>query len=235
MTLGSLADLKDRAAAESAGLSLATSVVNQWGQTQAHLIAAQGRTESAQQASNDLIDLAQDLVSRGSDRLAARGALEGLIAIRQRLDEQAPELAVAQDRADNLILLKDKVLAQTANLAEAIETLELTTDLHEQLEKAVRSFDAMRHAVIEIMAFQPTVERALIALQPLTALGNLRHLSGGDLREVARAMRDQRKNGIWPGAEQSGVAGTPVGPSATLPASRPISKRSEKSEKARSR
>ena len=91
-------------------------------------------------------------------------------------------------------MLKDKVLAQTADLAEAIDTLELTADLHEQLEKAVRSFAGMRHAVIEIMALEPTVERALAALEPLTALGNLRHLNGGELRDVARSIRDQRKS-----------------------------------------
>ena len=217
ITLGALADLKDRAAAESAGLGLATSVVNQWSQIQGHLIAAEGQTCDARRISDELISLEQDLVSRASDQSAARSALEGLVEIRQRLDAQAPDLAAAHDRAESLILLKDKILAQTANLAEAIETLELTTDLQEQLEKAVRSFQGMRHAVIEIMAFEPTVEKALLALQPLTALGNLRHLNGGELREVARTIRDQRKAEYGRLPAGPAAAGAPIGPSAGLP------------------
>jgi hypothetical protein len=217
--LVALVDLKDRAAVESAGLSLATNVIKQWSQIQSHLIAAQRQTADAQQVSNDLIVLSHDLVSRGSDRPAARAALEGLIGMRERLDIQATGLEVAQERAEILIALKNRLVAQTSNLAEAIETLELTTDLHDQLEKAVRSFDRMRHAVIEIMAFEPTVERALSALEPLTALGNLRHLNGGELREVARSVRDQRNTEYSRVPVTPASTGVHAGPSASLPPS----------------
>ena len=92
-----------------------------------------------------------------------------------------------------MIALKDSIIAQTANLAEAIETLELAADLDHQVQQAVAAFGKMRHALVEILAFEPGIQRALVILEPLTALGNLRHISGAELRDVARLVRDQHK------------------------------------------
>ena len=129
----------------------------------------------------------------GSDTPAARAALEGLIQIRETLDRQAPSLDLAAARAEQLIALKDSIIAQTSNLAEAIETLELAADLDHQVQQAVAAFGKMRHALVEILAFEPGIQRALVILEPLTALGNLRHISGAELRDVARLVRDQHK------------------------------------------
>jgi hypothetical protein len=127
-----------------------------------------------------------------------------LIQIRETLDRQAPSLDQAADAAGRLIALKDSIIAQTGNLAEAIETLELAADLDHQVQQAVAAFGKMRHALVEILAFEPGIERALVILEPLTALGNLRHISGAELRDVARLVRDQRKGA----AESPAAVGT---------------------------
>ena len=92
--------------------------------------------------------------------------------------------------------MKDNIIAQTGNLAEAIETLELAVDLDHQVGQALTAFDRMRHALVEVLAFEPGIQRALVVLEPLTALGNLRHISGAELRDVARLVRDQHKAAI---------------------------------------
>jgi hypothetical protein len=65
----------------------------------------------------------------------------------------------------------------------------------------VAAFGKMRHALVEILAFEPGIQRALVILEPLTTLGNLRHISGAELRDVARLVRDQHK-----GAAESSAA-----------------------------
>ncbi len=108
-----------------------------------------------------------------------------MIRIRETLDAQAPSLDLAADRAQRLVALKDSIISQTANLAEAIETLELAVDLDHQVQQAVAAFGKMRHAMVEILAFEPGIQRALVILEarsPPWAI--LRHISSDELRDV---------------------------------------------------
>jgi hypothetical protein len=73
----------------------------------------------------------------------------------------------------------------------------------------------MRHALVEILAFEPGIQRALVILEPLTALGNLRHISGAELRDVARLVRDQHKGLVQTPAADGTSAARATGPEAT--------------------
>jgi hypothetical protein len=92
-----------------------------------------------------------------------------------------------------LLGLKRQVLAQTGDLADAVETLETAADLHQQFEDTVQSFDRVRRWMTEVLVFENTVERAVAAIKPLADLTNLRRLSPVELRQAARSITDGRK------------------------------------------
>src|SRR5262249_20614423 len=146
----------------------------------------------ARRSSDELFSLTDDLVCRGSNPTAAVEALNGLVDIRRQLDVQGTDLDLARQRADQLIDLKDRVVSATPNLATATENLELMGDIQEHLAKVAQSFGQMRHWIIEILAFEPVFNRAIRTLQPLTELGNVRHMNSTDLRQVIRQMNERR-------------------------------------------
>ena len=94
-------------------------------------------------------------------RQDASDALSELIKIRERLDGQSHNIAAAQVGLDGLLTLKDRILARTGDLADAVETLELTGDLNRQLQDAIRRFDHVRRWLVEIVTLEPTIERAV--------------------------------------------------------------------------
>lgn len=67
-------------------------------------------------------------------------------------------------------------------------------DIQDQLAKVATSYGRMRHWITEIVAFEPTLNRAMRSLQPLVELGNLRHMSANDLRQVIRTMNERRES-----------------------------------------
>jgi DNA repair exonuclease SbcCD ATPase subunit len=148
-------------------------------------------TYEARRATDDLIALEQDLIAHGADAEPAQAALDSLVSIRQQLDDQGHGVFTAQQRMEGLLILKDTVVKQTDDIADAIETLELTSDLQNQVHEAVDSFQRLRSWMIEVVALDPMLDRAMATLQPLTDLGNLRRISSEQLRQVARAMTDR--------------------------------------------
>ena len=92
--------------------------------------------------------------------------------------------------------MKDDVLAQNANIADAIETLERTVDLTDQYQQASKSFDTMRRWLTDVILMEPTVQRAMQTLEPISELGNLRRISQDELRKAAQVVRDMRRTEI---------------------------------------
>ena len=70
--------------------------------------------------------------------------------------------------------------------------------MNDQFRQAASSLDQMRHWLTDVMMLEPTIRRAMTTLEPLTELGNLRRISGDELRQAARVVRDMRR------AEQAG-------------------------------
>jgi DNA repair exonuclease SbcCD ATPase subunit len=155
----------------------------------------------------DAIDaLNQRLTLEAGNNHAAEESLDALVAIRDRLDDEGVGIEFARDRVDKLIELKDRAIGQTGNVTTAIETLELMIDVEDQLAKIGESFGRMRHWITEIVAFEPTFNRAMRSLQPLVELGNLRHMSPTDLRQVIRTMNDRRESRQWTATDSDATA-----------------------------
>ncbi|MEX2121718.1 MAG: hypothetical protein WD847_19190 [Pirellulales bacterium] len=193
-SLESLVELKDRALSQSGQLEAAGEVVAEWSLLAERLAARAGQTEEARRASDDLLALEEGILC-GSDvpsRQKASEALDELVTMRSRLQDQSSDVGSAQARLDGLLSLKDQVIGQTGDLVEAIEALETSADVQRQFVAASQSFDAMRRWMAEIVLLEPTFQRLIDSLKPLGELANLRRLSPAELRHAARAIADQR-------------------------------------------
>jgi hypothetical protein len=95
-------------------------------------------------------------------------------------------------------------------------------DVQEQMAKIALSFGRMRHWIVEILAFEPTFNRAMQTLRPLTELGNVRRMSASELRQVIRTMND-RHPGQGGSTAQGSTAETEVTPKIEAATSAPVS------------
>lgn len=216
--LTALADLKSRVLSQKADLDRVREVVDDWTQMQQRLADSAVQSSQARTTGEELLDLAADLERRG-DVGPAREALDGLSGIRERLEGEGANVDAAEDRLGGLLALKDKVLAQTENLAEAVETLELVTDLGSEIEQAAQAIGRMRSSIVEVILLEPTIRQAVSSLQPITELANLRRLSGNDLRAVVRQLQDRRAAELAAKREAGATTDAPVSSSAALPVS----------------
>ena len=193
-TLDSLVELKDRTLYQGDGIQSAQRIVTQWDALYARLARSSEMTNDARQATDDLVDLQSELLCRAGDVDAARTALDDLLDIRKTLQTQGDHIQMASSRIDEFVALKDGVLAQSGDIADAIETLEITDDLHAQINESAIITHDMRRDLAELMILAPTFERAMQTLKPLTELGNLRRLDRDDLQELASTIIQQRKS-----------------------------------------
>jgi hypothetical protein len=171
------------------------------------------------QNADAILNLVGNLSTYGSDVNSAADALENLVAIRERLDDQGTGIEVARQRVEGLIGVKDLAISQTRDLADATENLELMSDVQDQLAKTAVTFGRMRNWITEILTFEPTFNRAMKSLQPLVELGNIRHLSAADLRQVIRTMNEREPSQLTASPEAETSAAVEAAMSAVAPVS----------------
>ena len=183
-----LAALKDTLLANSDRADQAADVVATSELICERLASSVDTTFDALEASNKLLELKRTVMHEASDADEANAALDSLVEIKDTIQVETEDCNLAHDRMVDLLQLKDRVVNHTSDLAAAVETLELSTDLSAQLHQAVAAFEDIRHWMVEIVANQSLLDKAKLALQPITELGNLRHLDPARLREVARSV-----------------------------------------------
>lgn len=160
------------------------------------LAAAGPLADKAKQSGEELLALQSELVTRTDTTDTAVDTLRRIDEVHTHIHTMGDDLDTAQQRVDDLVSLKDQVMGRTTNLADAIETLERTTDLQDQYQQLSQSFEHMRRWMLEVVLMEPTVERAVSIIRPLTELGNLRRLSSDELRHAAKAVSDHRQTQI---------------------------------------
>lgn len=163
---------------------------------QGRLLDASQLTDSARQRTDALLDLESSLIDETSDVEKAQEQLDGLIDLRNRISTEGLDLELAQERLTSLLNLKEDILSYTTSLGSAIETMESTMELQSQFQKVAGSLDRIRGWMTEFLMLEPTIERALKTLQPLTDLGNLSRLSARELQEAAAAILTQREANV---------------------------------------
>ena len=174
--------------AESQEIQNAMVAASQLGSLKDVLLANSERADKAAEVLSVSEDLYHRLATGADSTEKAVQASEDLFSLRSDLIDSGSEVAAAQDNLDELIALKDSVVSQTGNLADAIETLELTTELGVRFHEAALSFDSIRHWMVEIVAMEPMLQRCRKTLEPLTELSSLNRMNPSQLREIARAM-----------------------------------------------
>lgn len=205
--LESLIELESRTLAERERADQAVASLERWEGLNELLIHSADKTAEAREVGEELVAIKETILC-GSDAIKpqlARETLEELVKIRERLSGQAAEIAAAQAGLEGLLSLKDRILARTSDLADAVETLELAGDLNRQLQDAMRQFESVRRCLVEIVMLEPTVEHAVAALKPLADLANLRRLSPAELRQAAQVIADDRAARV--AAKQSDIPG----------------------------
>ena len=147
------------------------------------------------------------MISHASGSDPAQTALNELLDVQERL-KRTSEIELARSHVDGLIELKNRVLAQADDLPGAIETLEITDELHQQFEEVAVVIRGMQADVIGILMLKPSFEQAMQVLNTMAGLVNLRRLDGSDLRQVASSALRQRRsrlanNGVVSNVEEA--------------------------------
>lgn len=192
-TLDALVELKDRTLSQAEDLQATQKVITRADALHQRLAASTASASAAAEASESLLTLQAELISHASGSDPAQTALNELLDVQERL-KRTSEIEVARAHVDALLELKNRVLAQADDLPGAIETLEVTDELHQQFKEAAVVIRGMQADVIAILMLKPSFEQAMQVLNTMTGLVNLRRLDGNDLRQVASSALRQRRS-----------------------------------------
>ena len=104
-----------------------------------------------------------------------------------------------------------------ADLPDAVETLEATADVHEEIEKVARSLEGLRRWLVEIMLLENAAQRAAEAVTPLTELSDLRRLSPSEMRQAVQSVVQSRRGHTTPSVPEVQPAAEITKAPTTLP------------------
>jgi hypothetical protein len=191
--------------------------VQKLGDLRTKVIENSAGVEQAQRKAAELIVL-KDTVRQAEDVLPVQEAANKLLALRDSLRPNDDSTEQSQTHAKQLLSLRDELAANAEDtqlaqknwvsvrklegdlksaghdIANAIETLELLTDLGTELRQQTQSLAGVRQTMAEIALMETTIGRVLRVLEPLAQLKNLTRLSESEVRAAARAILDQRNS-----------------------------------------
>lgn len=173
--------------------------------------------EDAQRGAAELIAL-KDSVLKADDVATSQESANQLLALRDSLRPSDDSTEQSQAHAKELLTLRDDLAANVedtqiahrhwasvrkleadmkqagSDIANAIETLELLTDLSAELSSQTKLLAGLRQTLTEVAMLETTVGRAMRVLEPLAQLKNLTRLNEAEVRAAARAILDQRNS-----------------------------------------
>ena len=91
-----------------------------------------------------------------------------------------------------LLTLEESLRNRSDNIADAVEALEVLTDLQQDIREHIETLGGMRRDLMEVVLLESSVARVVRMLGPLTELARLRRLSGDEIRAAARSITSQR-------------------------------------------
>ncbi len=191
--------------------------------------------EDAQRGAAELIAL-KDTVRKADDVAAVQESANQLLALRDSLRSSDDSTEQSQAHAKELLTLRDDLAANVEDtqiahrhwasvrkleadmklagrdIANAIETLELLTDLGTELRGQTQLLAGLRQMLTEVAMLETTIGRAMRVLEPLAQLKNLTRLNEAEVRAAARAILEQRNSKVSRHEDLQ-----PAPPSAKLP------------------
>jgi hypothetical protein len=151
--------------------------------------------DTAKTTADELFSLKDAVVAKGGNTEAAFANTERLFTLRDALVADA-DLDSAEGNLNKLVGIQNTLNRQTAEVADAVETLEVLTDLNDELQNQVTTIDGMRKSLLDVVLMESTVRKVADILEPLAELSNLRRLSSSEMREAARLIMDQRTSRV---------------------------------------
>lgn len=147
---------------------------------------------AAQESANMLLALRDSLRPNDDSTKQSQNHAEQLLSLRDELAANAEDTQLAQKNWTSVRKLEADLKTAGGDVAEAIETLELLTDLGTELRQQTQSLASVRQSMMEIAMMETTIGRVLRILEPLAQVKNLTRLSDSEVRSAARAILDQR-------------------------------------------
>ena len=188
-----LGDLRTKVLENSAG-------VEQAQRDAAELIALKDTVRKAddvpsvQEAANKLLTLRDSLRPNDDSTEQSHAHAKQLLSLRDELAANAEDTHLANKNWASVRRLEADMKSAGSDIASAIETLELLTDLGTELRTQTQSLAGVRQTMAEIALMETTIGRVLRVLEPLAQLKNLTRLSEPEVRAAARAILDQRNS-----------------------------------------
>jgi len=149
----------------------------------------------AQQVAEDLYILKNTIVEHGGNSETAFENTDRLFTLRDTLNSDM-DLNSAENNLGRLVVLQDTLNGQTREVADALETLEVLTDLGEELQGQVAVLGEMRKSLLDIVLMESTIRKVATVLEPLAELYNVRRMGKSELREAARTVIENRSSRI---------------------------------------
>ncbi len=210
-----IADLQQQIRGAAQNAETAAIEVAKLGDLRTKVLENSAGIEVAQRNAADLLTL-KETIRQGDDVASAQHAADQLVALKNSLQPADDSTEQSQAHATKLLSLRDEMAATVedtrlaarnwsqmrkletdmrsagGDIANAVDTLELLTDLSAELRQQTESITGLRKSVMEIVLLETTIGRALRVLEPLAQLKNLTRLSDSEVRAAARAILDQR-------------------------------------------
>jgi len=206
-----LGDLRTKVLENAAGVEVAQ-------RNAAELIALKDVVRKAddvaavQESANQLLALRDSLRSRDDSTEQSQTHVQELLTLRDNLAASVDDTQIAHRHWASVRKLEAEMKTAGGDITNAIETLELLTDLGTELRVQTQSLAGMRQALTEIAMLETTIGRAMRVLEPLAQLKNLTRMNEAEVRAAARAILEQRNSKISRHDELQ-----PASPAAKLP------------------
>ncbi|WP_310821016.1 hypothetical protein [Stratiformator vulcanicus] len=152
----------------------------------------------ARHNAEELIAL-RDRLAGGEEQGATSAAddhLDGLVSLRNRVNRGAWATKIAAENltdADNVI---DRLADRSDDIANAVESVEILSDLSEEMGRHLSMMNGFRRDLIELAMLEPAITRAYRVIAPLADMANLQRLSVQEVRQAARVILQQRDHAI---------------------------------------
>lgn len=149
---------------------------------------------TVQEAANQLLALRDSLQSNDDSTEQSQAHAKELLTLRDDLAANVEDTQIAQRHWTSVRKLEADMKVAGGDIASAIETLELLTDLSVELRGQSQSLAGLRQTLTEVAMLETTIGRAMRVLEPLAQLKNLTRLSESEVRAAARAILEQRNS-----------------------------------------
>jgi Zn-dependent M32 family carboxypeptidase len=172
-------------------------IVGEFDKLQNRLLNMAPITKQAIGVTDELLSMNETLAYDMSLIGPAKSTLSQMVEIHEMLNRETTDVEVSHQALDELVQLKNDVIATSNDTPKAIEALEQTVDLHAQFVEASRSFEQIRRWMSEVILMEPTIQRAVRTLEPITQLGTLRRMTHREIEYAAhmvRSLREQTSN-----------------------------------------